>query len=75
MSNNGFFEEVASHLDKESFVEIEVTQYHKDTYGADGDIRVTTSSGSFGAHNVWLDRKASKRLRKALKRAEKFLES
>lgn len=73
--SDGFFEEVASHLDKESFVEIEVTQYHKDTYGADGDIRVCTANGEPYSANVWLDRAASKRLRKALKRAEKFLES
>lgn len=66
---------VASDLDKESLVEVEVLQYEKDTHGADGNIRVRTDHGGVAPHNVWLSREDSKRLRKALKRAEKFLES
>lgn len=73
--SNGFYVEVEADLDKESYVAVEVTQQHKDAYGAGGDIRVQTTNGEPYAHNVWLDLAASKRLRKALKRAEKFLES
>lgn len=73
--SNGFHEEIADGHVPHSVIEVEVIQYHKDTYGADGDIRVRTTNGEPYAHNVWLDRAASKKLRKALKRAEKFLES
>lgn len=73
---SGFYEEIsATRYDKESFVVMEVTQEHKDTYGVDGDIRIATNNGYPDAQNVWLDRKTSKKLRKALKRAEKFLEA
>lgn len=71
----GFSEEVVSSFDSESFVMVDVTQYTKEVHGRDGDIKVCTANGGPSPHNVWLDIDASKRLRKALKRAEKFLES
>lgn len=75
MGNNGFHAAVASNLDTEGFVEVEVLQYEKDTHGAEGVIRVRSDNGGYGAHNVWLDIKGAKRLRKQLKRAIEFLES
>ena len=72
---SGFYEGVEAYTDDESFVEVEVTERHRVVYGADGDIRVQIRNGSGGRSMVWLNRKDSKRLRKALKRAEKFLEN
>lgn len=73
--SNGYYKEVKVSDDVWSCVEVEVTQQHKDTYGVGGDIRVRTCDGSDLPHNVWLTVAESKKLRKALKRAEKFLES
>ena len=75
MSNNGFHEEVESQIDEGGCVEVSVTQYHKDTYGIKGNIRIQTDNVGPDSHNVWFSREESKKLRKALKRAEKFLES
>lgn len=61
--------------DPDDTIVLDVTEQHKDAYGADGDIQMRIYSVGGAVMSTYLDIPTAKALRKQLKRAMRYLES